>query len=354
MRTRALAIAVGFWTALAAVAPGAARADDPEPPPEDTAPGDMKPDPKEAKRWMTAGDTLIKRGDQLARRGKTTDAQSQYERALVSYQKAFELTNNPQVYFAIAAAEEKLGKQVDALLHYRKVVLHVSGNLQLVEAATQRLAALSQDVGLLIARVDPEGAQLELDGAVIGTAPLAEPAVLQPGEYTLRISADGHQPLEVRLRIDAGSESERTFKLEPIPVVFDAPKEAPRPVKKKVIPSPSTLPLWLGGVLAVGFTGVATTTGILAVGEHDTFRDPNVDEPTRDAARDRGKKLSLATDLCALGAVAATGFTLYWYFGVYRPARRAHRRNAAETEPKIAVVPWVEPSIGGAALAVTY
>src|SRR5687767_4527686 len=116
---RVLPIVVGFWAALGAVAPGAARAEDPPPDDAGAPPGDAEPaDPKAAKRWMNAGDTLIKRGDQLARRGKTADAQSQYERALVAYQKAFELTNNPQVYYAIAAAEEKLGKQVDALLHY--------------------------------------------------------------------------------------------------------------------------------------------------------------------------------------------------------------------------------------------
>jgi len=363
---RVLASVVGL--ALWLSAQGPAYAGDPVP---DEGPGAPdadadrpSPDPKEAKRWMNAGDTLIKRGDQLARRNKAAEAQSQYERALVSYQKALELTGNVQVYYAIAAAEEKLGKQTDALLHYRKVAVQVTDNPQLVELATGRLAALSQDVGLFTATIDPAGAELAIDGTSIGTSPMPEPVVLQPGTYSLQISADGYQPLEVKLEIEAGSESERTFKLEPIAVVFEKPKEAPRPVVRKVIPPPSTALLWIGGTAALVFTGVATTTGVVALSKHNTFKDPQSTQAERDAARDSGKKLSLATDLCLIGAVVAAGFTTYYYFSVYRPKARAHRRKPAdrraragqerESGPKVVVAPWVQPSIGGLAVAVTY
>src|SRR5436853_7658930 len=123
-------------TAIAALAlalttaPVAAQPDD-NPPPDDTGGdtgGDSTPKPEDAKRWMAAGDTLIKKGDYLAKKGKAADAKSQYERALIAYQKALEASSNAQLYYAIAAAEEKLGNSKDALLHYRKVTVEVTNN----------------------------------------------------------------------------------------------------------------------------------------------------------------------------------------------------------------------------------
>jgi hypothetical protein len=347
---RALAFVVAT---LVVAAPSIARAGDGDAPAGDApAPAD----PKEAKRWMNAGDTLIKAGDKLARKGKAAEAQSQYERALTSYQRAYELTGNPQVFYAIAAAEEKLGRQVDALLHYRRVTLEVAANPQLVELATQRLAALSADVGLFTAIVVPGGADLVLDDKPIGKAPMTEPLVLQPGTYKLSISADGFQPVEQEITIDAGSESQRTFELEPVPVVFEKPKEAPRPVVRKIVPAPSSVPLWIAGTLAIGLTATGTITGVVAFKKHNTFADPETDEVAREDARKSGKRLSLVTDICLGGAIVATAFTAYWYFKVYRPKASAHRRSREKPiqEAKVTVAPWVQPSIGGVTFAVTY
>jgi hypothetical protein len=313
------------------------------------------PNPAEARRWMAAGDSLMKKGDSFARRGKTADAQSQYERALLSYTKAFELSTNPQLYYAIAVAEERLGKQADALVHYRRVTQLVTTNPELVELATQRLGALSAKLGLFTATVEPAGAVLSIDGNPIGTAPMEEPAVLVPGTYTLVVTADGYHPLEIKLEIEAGSESVRTFKLESVAVMFEKPKEAPRPVSEADRPRrPSRLVLWIGGGVTLALAGVATTTGALALTRHNTFVDPAASPAARDSARKSGKTLSVATDVCLIGAVAAAAFTTYWYFGVHRPRLRSFHRKTEEQRGEVAVIPWIQSSTGGVAVAVTY
>lgn len=339
--------------ALALVAAPVAAQPDDNPPPDDNGGDTGTPKPEDAKRWMAAGDTLIKKGDYLTKKGKTADAQSQYERALIAYQKALEASGNAQLYYAIATAEEKLGKTKDAVLHYRKVTVEVTANAKLVELANQRLGELAMNVGLFTATTDPSEADLSLDGSPIGKTPMADPIVLDPGNYTLVISAEGYQPLEIKLAIEAGSESERTFKLDPVPVVFEKPKVAP----KKVIPPkpperPSTVPVWIGGTTTLGFTAVATVTGLLALSKHKTFLDGGKPAAAREAARKSGKKLAVATDLCAIGAVLAAGFTVYWYFGQYRPKARKFRKPAEH--PDVTVMPWIEPTIGGLAIGVTY
>lgn len=349
---RVIALAAAALALALVAAPVAAQPDDN--PPGDTGDGDGgAPKPEDAKRWMAAGDTLIKKGDYLTKKGKTADAQSQYERALIAYQKALAASGNSQVYYAIAAAEEKLGKTKDAVLHYRKVTLEVTGNAKLVDLANQRLGELAMAVGLFTATSDPPNADLSLDGQSIGKTPMADPIVLDPGNYTLVISADGYQPLEVKLAIEAGSESERTFKLDPVPVVFEKPKVAPKKVIPPKPPSrPSSVPLWISGTTTLGFTVVGTVTGLLALSKHKTFLDESKPPDVRESARKSGKKLAITTDLCTIGAVVAAGFTVYWYFGQYRPKARKFRKSAEH--PDVSVVPWIAPSIGGVAIDVTY
>jgi hypothetical protein len=345
---RVLAFAV-LVLVLGVAAPAGAQPDDGSP---DDA-GGVAPKPEDAKRWMAAGDTLIKKGDQLAKKGKASEAQSQYERALLSYQKALEASGNAQVYYAIAAAEEKLGRPRDALLHYRKVTLEVTGNAKLLELANERLGALSMEVGLFTASVDPEGADLAIDGTSVGKAPMTEPIVLDPGTYTLVITADGYQPLEVKLAIEGGSESERSFKLDPVPVVFEKPKEAPRKVVAKPAASkPSSTAVWVGGISTIALTAVATTTGLLALGKHKDFEDETKNPSVREDARVAGKRLALVTDLCTIGAVIGAAYTTYYYFGVYRPRMRKFRKPMERRE--VTVAPWIESTIGGVSIGVTY
>jgi tetratricopeptide (TPR) repeat protein len=340
-------IAISFLLGVALTGRAAAQPEAPEQPAPDGA-----RDPKEAKRWLDAGDTLIKGGDKLARRGKTEEATSQYERALIAYQKAQELSGSAQVFFAIGAAYEKLGKSAEALLAYRKVTLQVSDKPQLVEIATQRMAELAQTVGLFTANVQPAGADLLLDGEPIGEAPLGEPLVLAPGSYQLAIVADGYQPLEVKIQIDAGSESERTFKLEPVPVVFGQVKDAPPPgPKHRPPPKANKTLVWVGAGTTVTLLGVAVATGALALSRNSTFEDPMSTQDERDRAEASGRRLALASDVCLAGAVLAAGFTTYYYLSVYKPRAR---REARESRAKAAIVPWVQRTAGGVSFAVTY
>ena len=89
----------------------------PEKPPE--------PDPKtkaEAKKLIRGGDKFIRRGDYYERKQRHEKAQDEFARALAAYQKAYDLVPNVQIYFAIAGAEARLGRWLDAAVHLRKVL----------------------------------------------------------------------------------------------------------------------------------------------------------------------------------------------------------------------------------------
>src|SRR4029079_13398407 len=70
---------------------------------------------KKARELLIEGDKKLKRGDGLSKRGKMEDAFAEFELALVDYQAAFESYPDPQIYFPIAQAEQRLGRFVEAL-----------------------------------------------------------------------------------------------------------------------------------------------------------------------------------------------------------------------------------------------
>ena len=183
---------------------------------------------------------------------------------------------------------------------------------------------------------------------------MTEPIILMPGTYTLSFAADGFQPKDAELKVEAGSESERTIELDPIqvivtppPVVDEAPVVAP-----VVAPAPSKLPLYVGGGVAVGAAGIGLITGILAVSRHGTFTAGDSTRTEREDARSSGQSLALVTDLALGTAVVAAGFTAYWYFVKYKPGKaKFDAEGQASTMSKVDVVPWVQSEAGGFSVA---
>ena len=316
----------------------------------DAAPqGPVAKDPKVAKKWLQAAQQLVQKGDSQTRAKKSDEAKTSYDNAITAYEKAIEAGEDPNVYFDLAVVEEKAGKLDRAATHFRALIKAQGARADLVKKATARFDDLTTKTGLVTIISEPEGATITIAGNEVGKTPLADPIILLPGEYSFAIAAEGHLTKEVDLKIEAGSESERTIKLEvgKQPVVEKPkPKEEPEPEPQITAPitGPSKLPLYVGAGAAGGFVLIATITGIAAVGKHSTFADENESPATRSDAKDSGKTLALVTDLCLVGALVAGGFTAYWYFAKYKPAQR-------KMETKAAVVPWVKPDAGGLSLA---
>jgi tetratricopeptide (TPR) repeat protein len=324
-------------------------------------------DPKakeEAKKLLSGGDAFLKRGDYFTGKGKADQAKDQYERALAAYQKAYDLVANAQIYFAIAGAEEKLGRYLDAATHYKKLLVEATNSKpELTAAANEKLDGVKQHLGQLTLTVLPEGTAVNVNGNDVGQAPLPEALLLDPGEYTISFTADGYTPMEQNVNVEAGSESERKFELEHVPVVVEPPRPSAPPPPPPPLPAVPKLPLYVGAGVTGAFVVSAAVTGILAVGKHGVFTDQGATADARKAAQSAGKTLALVTDLTIVGAVGAAGFTAYWYYAKYRPrvakrdreqhdqAQPASFSSRAPIAPKWMVVPAVSP--GSAGVAVT-
>jgi hypothetical protein len=191
-----------------------------------------------------------------------------------------------------------------------------------------------------------------LANQMVGVSPLTEPLVLEPGKYKVSLTAVGYQPEEFELRVDAGSEIERTFDLEPIKVVVEPVPVVARKAPTHPAAPPSKLPLYIGAGATGALALASVVTGIIAVHEHHKFANPKSSPPVVKTSRRRGRLLAHTTDACWIAAVAAGAFTTYWYLFQYRPAEHAQGEPPrADDGSKVGFAPWVQSGAGGLVVA---
>lgn len=321
-----------------------------EPPAEAPAEAPAEPpvvkDPKVARKWLRAATTLMTKGDQLTRQGKAEEAKTNYVNAVTAYTRAIEAGDDTSLHYNIALALEKAGDLPTAMKHLNTVLAAADIKPDVLKKAQAKLDELLMAVGIVKLAITPDGTAVSLGGQPIGDAPLPEPLVLMPGNYLVTFEAVGFQPKDLELKVEAGSETERTIALDPVPIVTKP--QAPEPLPEIVKPEParpSLLPIYIGGGATLGLAMVATITGIMAVGKHGDYVDAT-SPVAREDARSSGKALALATDLCLVGAIGAAAFTTYWYMYRYRPEERALAERQA-LRSKVDVVPWVQSDAGG-------
>jgi PEGA domain len=292
-------------------------------------------DAKLAHQKLAAAQDAERKGDADAAHGRNADARTQWTAAEAAYQQAIDASDDVAINVALAGVEDKLGHVADAYKHLQLVV-HANVKSDAIKKAQDKLDDLSAKVGTVKLTIVPDGAQIEIAGNLVGTSPLGEPLLLAPGKYTATITAQGYQPKDIELKLQAGSEIDKKVALEPVPIavsttVHDAPPP-PAPA-----PKPSYLPLIIGGGVTLGFTVAATLTGIAAIHQHSIYVDPTTAETDRTHAQSTGRLEAHVTDACIVGAIAAAAVTAGWYY---------FKSNGTESA-KVGVAPWVQSDVGG-------
>ena len=92
-----------------------------------------------------------------------------------------------------------------------------AGSLMASAAATLRtkLDALAKGPSLLTVKSDPVGAEVRIDGEIVGVTPLERPII--PGERVVRVSKEGYITVEREVTVVEGVAEEVSFGLEKVP-----------------------------------------------------------------------------------------------------------------------------------------
>jgi hypothetical protein len=227
---------------------------------------------------LNEADSLIRHGIELR---KAHDD----EGAAREFQKAYDQVHTPRAAGQLGLAEQALGRWEDAERHVGEA-LHAAGDAWVVKNRAILDEALGAIQGHRIEVIgDPEGADVSVNGRVVGKLPLKEVVRVSAGEVEVELHASGYVPMQRTLTIVAGQYQRLVFHLtkeapasaEEIPSVTKVagdprPASESTPVTPLVATSPpADEPSTARTVLkwsAAGLAGVGLVVGIVAYVEH--------------------------------------------------------------------------------------
>lgn len=204
MRPRSIAATVALCAAGALWAPAPALAQPKK------APAAKKAPPKPlaqtlsgvAKAEYEAGKILYQDGD--------------HANALLKFQRAYDLSNDPRLLWNVAACEKNLR-------HYTRVLAAVEkyqkeGGALLTDQDRQDAEELTATVRTLVSTlrltIDEPGAEVYVDGEKIGETPLAAAPLVDVGTRKIRVVKPGFKDFEQVEQVAGATEVKITVKLE--------------------------------------------------------------------------------------------------------------------------------------------
>jgi hypothetical protein len=155
-----------------------------------------------------------------------------YEGARVSFAQAYAALKRPAILWNLALAEEKTGRLLEALSHFKRVVRDTSATASDRDEAQRHATALTSRTGHVDVQ-GPPGTTFHVDGdSAENVTPLAEPLDVMPGHHTIDLRVGG-APRSMAFDAPAG---------QVVRVSLASGEQAPATPPASVTPSPASTP----------------------------------------------------------------------------------------------------------------
>jgi hypothetical protein len=234
---------------------------------------------------LAAGAGSSNEADGLIRHGIELRKAHDDEGAAREFQKAYDQVHTPRAAGQLGLAEQALGRWEDAERHVGEA-LRAAGDSWVMKNRSildEALGAIQGHLARIEVIGDPEGADVAVNGRMVGKLPLQEVVRVSAGEVEVELHASGYVPMQRTLTIVGGQYQRLVFHLvkvatagEVSPGVTVAGDQSPQPGAAPVTPlvatpppvdEPSTARIvikWSAAGLAV----VGLAVGVVAIIEH--------------------------------------------------------------------------------------
>ncbi len=142
---------------------------------------------------------LFKKAKGLHTAGKLADA-------LPLYLEAWSLHRSPDIAANLAACEIAIGNHRDAAEHFEFALRNLLAGTTADQKTrlTQGLEKAKREVATLRLQIAPEGAEVSVDGRVVGKAPIEADVFVESGPRELRVALAGHETHTQRVTTTRG------------------------------------------------------------------------------------------------------------------------------------------------------
>jgi tetratricopeptide (TPR) repeat protein len=258
---------------------------------------------------------LKEAGERYAR-GLALYGDGEFLLALVEFERAYQLSNNFKVLYNIGQVRIQLGRYAKAKEALEDYLKAGGSNLsaERSQAVNKDLATLAERTASLNIVTREVGADISLDGKVIGTSPLTAPLIVDAGEHNLVLHKSGFYDSAQSVTLAGHDQLELTVDLKPIPVATQA-KAGDGQITQAPPSKPSRTAVWVSwaatGTLAAT-AGVVGYFGISKANELESMRtEYGVTRGELDKAKSQANTLLVISDITAGLAVVAGGVALY-------------------------------------------
>lgn len=275
-----------------------------------------------------------------------------YTLALAEFERVYELVPDYRVLYNISQVSIQLGRYARAFRTLKDYLSRGAAEMAPARAAAVQadLAQLAGKVARVSVRVDQPGAQISVDGVVVGRSPLSDPLIVDVGEHQVQVELSGYVPQSQTFTLAGGDRREATYTLERAQPAVERPPSSsgqtdkPRPATQSPPPhAPSRRGVWLGvgwgttGALAAGAI-IGGALGASAVSDlRDQKATPGTSRGELDHAQTRASTRLLVADVLGAAALATGAVTLY--FQLSGSSREKPAPHAATSRFRVSLGP---------------
>jgi hypothetical protein len=307
---------------------------------------EAQPAAQKKPEWM-----IKKEAQKAYKDGKTALGKGDYKGALEAFKKADELVPGAAPKYNVAICYDELGMIAEAIQAYKTFIGSDPGAKykdRVIESG-KRIAELEAKmlgtVTLQIAPAGVAGVTVTVDGKPAEGTELK----LEPGEHTIEVSAEGHDPQTQKVTVEQGGAQELSITLTP---TITTPMPDPLPADDDDATDEGggdVNALQVAGFVTLGLTvvgGVLTAVfGVQALGKKSDFDAT----PTTELADD-AESAAVLSDVF-LGVTIAMGITSAVLLGLGFSGDSGEDTTASST-PKF--LPYAGPQGGGGVVTWTF
>jgi tetratricopeptide (TPR) repeat protein len=284
-------------------------------------------------------DANVEEARQRFLRGAELFKEGSFDAALAEFSRAYELAPNFRLLYNLAQVQLERHDYAAALRYYRDYLAEGGAELdpERREQVEKEIAQLKSRVATLTVTSNVAGAELSIDGALVGTLPL-NPVIVSSGVRRLSLRKSGYTPVDRTLTVVGGDQPRVELRLE---TLKEGVARSPAPGKAEPVESSSVHPgVWVGLAATGAFAGTAVVFGLLtsnADADLDTELSRFPANPRAiDDERSRLKLYAGLTDGFAGAAVLSAVVTTYF---VLTGSSRDDKRHAVRNDqPRTRVV----------------
>jgi hypothetical protein len=186
-----------------------------------------------AQARSTDPETLIRKGNDLRQQGRN-------EEALPLFQAAYAAARNPRTAGQLGLSEMTVGYWVEAETHLAEALEFP--NHPWVAKNSEGLREMLKKARSKIAEVDvagsPAGAEVRVNGRVVGALPLAKPLRIGEGRIQIEVVAPNHKSETRSLSVKGGEKETVTVNLEKVAPIAAVAARQPATSPPVTVPAP--------------------------------------------------------------------------------------------------------------------